>query len=112
MTYKQIAAMLETVGIPTAYYQFPEGTTVAPPFICFLYSYNDDFAADNTNYQKIEHLAIELYTDTKDFDLEQRLESVLSSHGLVYTRNEQYLASERMMEQVYELDVLITEETT
>lgn len=111
MTHKQVATMIASVGIPYAYYQFPDDTGQQPPFICFFYSTNNDVLADDTNYQKIEHLVIELYTDNKDFGLEASVEAVLNLNGLVYSRDEEYLDSERMFEVVYESDVVITEET-
>lgn len=110
MTHSEVAAMIASVGLPYAYYQFPDNTEQQPPFICFYYQNNNDFIADNTNFQKIEHLVIELYTDNKDFALEQTLEGVLTSAGIVYSRDETYIDSERMQEVVYESDVVITEE--
>ena len=67
MTYKEVSTMVKSIGLPYAYYQFPEGTAEAPPFICFYWSEDNDLKADNINYQKIERLNIELYTDNKDF---------------------------------------------
>lgn len=110
MTFAEVNTMLSGVGIPTAYYQFTADTSQAPPFICFMYVRNNDFIADNTNYGKIEHLVIELYTDNKDFDMEARVENVLKTHNLVYTREETALNSERMYEVIFETDVMITEE--
>lgn len=111
MTHKQIAQMVASIGVPYAYYQFPDDTVQQPPFICFFYPNNNDVLADNTNYQKVEHLVIELYTDNKDFALEASVEAVLNLNGLVYSRDEEYLDSERMFEVVYETDVVITEDT-
>lgn len=111
MTHAEVKTMLASVGIPTAYYQFPDNTGQQPPFICFFYNYNNDFLADDKNYQKIEHLIVELYTDNKDFSLEAAVEAALSSHDIVYTRNEEYIDSEQMYLVVYESDVIITEET-
>lgn len=111
MTHKEVATMIASVGKPYAYYQFPDDTGQQPPFICFFYSNNNDVLADDTNYQKIEHLVIELYTDNKDFALEASVEAALNLNGLVYSRDEEYLDSERMFEVVYESDVVITEET-
>lgn len=108
MTTQDIAAMVESIGLPNAYYQFPEGTEQATPFVCFFYSYSSDVLADDCNYQKVERLIIELYTDTKDLDLEQTVEEVLASHGLVWSRDEEWIESERMLEVVYEMDVVIT----
>ena len=110
MTYKEIATMIESIGLPYAYYQFPNGTDQACPFICFFLDSSNDFAADNTNYQKIRSLNIELYTDNKDFTLEQTVEDILSGSGLVYYREETYLDSERMFMVSYETEILITEE--
>ena len=110
MTTNEVAAMVAEIGVPYAYYQFPEGTGQETPFICFFYSNDNDVKADNTNYQSIEHLIIELYTDNKDFDLERRVESVLASHGMVYSRDEEWIESERMLEVVFETDVIITED--
>lgn len=110
MTYKEIATMVESIGLPYAYYQFPDGTDQACPFICFFLDSSNDFAADNTNYQKIRSLNIELYTDSKDFTLEQTVEDILSGSGLVYYREETYLDSERMFMVSYETEIVITEE--
>lgn len=112
MTTQEIAAMIESIGLPYAYYQFPEGTEQPTPFVCFFYSYNNDMKADDSNYQKIEHLIIELYTDNKDFNLEQTVEEVLTSNGIVWSRDEEWIDSERMLEVVYEMDVVITTAST
>ena len=110
MTYKEIATMLSGTGIPYAYYQFPEGTNQACPFICFYFTQSKDLAADNTNYQKIRRLAIELYTDNKDFTKEEIVESTLNSNGLVYFREESWIDTERMNMVTYLTDIVITEE--
>ena len=110
MTTQEVATMVAEIGIPSAYYQFPDNTEQTTPFVCFFYSGDNDFLADDSNYQKIEHLIIELYTDNKDFALEQTVESVLASHGMVWTRDEEWIESERMLEVVYEMDVVITSE--
>ena len=110
MTTKDVATMVAAIGVPYAYYQFPEGTAQATPFVCFFFSGDNDMKADDSNYQKIEHLIIELYTDNKDFELEATVESTLSSYGMVWTRDEEWIESERMLEVVYEMDVVITPE--
>lgn len=107
MTYKEISKMIEKVGVPYAYYQFPEGTGQEPPFICFYYPNNNDFIADDSNYVKVVQLVIELYTDNKDFSLEATLEAVLAEHDLVFTREETYIDSERMYLETYYTEVII-----
>ena len=108
MTYQEVATMVASIGVPYAYYQFPEGTAVAPPFVCFYFEGSDDLYADDKNYQRIRPLTIELYTDNKDFSLEATVESILSSNGLTYTRNESWIDSEKMNMVAYLTDVVIT----
>ena len=109
MTYKQVAEMVGSIGVPYAYYQFPNNTGIAPPFVCFYFESSNDFAADNVNYQRIRPLSIELYTDNKNFTLEQTVENVLNQNGLVYSREETYLDSERMYMVTFMTDIIITE---
>lgn len=109
MTYQEVKQMVESIGIPYAYYQFPEGTDQPCPFICFYFTGSNDLAADDTNYQRIRPLAIELYTDNKDFTLENTVEAVLNQHGFVYARDESYIDTERMNMVTYTIEVIITE---
>lgn len=108
MTRQAISYMLDTVGVPVAYHAFPE-TGQQPPFICYYYDGDNDFKADDRNYQKIERLIVELYTDNKDFALEGAIENALNSHGLVYAKQETYIDMERMYETIFETEVIITE---
>ena len=50
---------------------------------------------------------MELYTDYKDFALEQALEAVLKGMGLSWAKSETYIDSEKMHETVYETEVLL-----
>ena len=109
MTYRQVAEMVSSIGVPYAYYQFPNNSGIAPPFVCFYFDSSNDFAADNTNYKRIRPLSIELYTDNKDFTLEQTVENVLNQNGLVYSREETYLDSERMYMVTFMTEIIITE---
>lgn len=108
MTYKEISDMLKTVGIPTAYNHFTDKTATEPPFLVFFYDGIADVYADNSNYQRIVTLNVELYTDNKDFALETAVETALTANALTYTKEESYIDSERMYQIAYESEVLIT----
>lgn len=111
MTGAEIKTMMDQVGIPTAYFAFDNDTAVPPPFLCFYFDDSDDLYADNTNYVRIRPLTIEMYTDTKDYALEERLESVLNDNGLTYRKTaETYISSERMLMYVYETEVIYNAE--
>lgn len=109
MTYKQIASMVSSIGLPYAYYQFPEGTAQAPPFVVFFYADTDDVFADDTNYQRIATLNIELYTSEKDFSTESTVEQILKNNNLTYYKEENYIDSEQMWQIAYEMEVMINE---
>lgn len=111
MTYKELKNVIASIGLPYAYNEFKNGTDVAPPFICFLFTdTSEDFFADNTLYAKIRPLRIELYTDDKDFELEDRVEDALVGAGILFARDEDYIDTEKMYQIVYEGDLLITKE--
>lgn len=109
MTYKEVATMIAGIGLPYAYDHFNEEEASPPPFICFFFSGSDDLKADDTNYQKIRPLVLELYTDNKDFTLEQTVETALNEAGLVYSREETYIDTERMYMVTFYSEIIITE---
>lgn len=107
MTYAEISQMISAVGIPYAYHHFEEGSGQQPPFITFYYQGDNDFIADNINYQAIRPLTIELYTDNKDFALEAAVESVLTANDLAFSRTETFIDSEQMYMVTYYTEVII-----
>jgi len=107
MTYKEIKAMIESIGLPYNYYQWPGNTAPELPFLIFYYPGRNDFMADGINYQHITKLNIELYTDDKDFDSEAKIEEVLEENSIAYEKEEQYIYSERMYEVLYTMEVVL-----
>lgn len=110
MTFQEVNNMVESIGLPYAYFQFPERTGQAPPFICFFYTNSDDLFADNSNYQDIRRLNIELYTSTKDFALEKTIEDTLKLNGFSYYREENFIETEKIWQIAYEMEVMINGE--
>ena len=106
MTYKEIDTMVGQIGLPYAYYQFPE-TGQQPPFVCWFLEGIDDLYGDNINYQRIVNLTIEFYSDEKDFETEAAIESHLTLSGLSYYKQESYIDKEKMHQTVYQMEVLI-----
>lgn len=111
MTHDDIASMLAGIGLPYAYDQFrKEEAPAGPPFICFLYENSDDFLADDSNYQRITRLTVELYVDAPDWAKEAAVETALSGSGLVYSKDgPRYIDGERMYQTTWETEVVLTE---
>ncbi len=109
MTYQEIISILSEIDLPYAYDHFAEGESPDPPFMVFLFPRSDNFGADNKVYQKINVLHIELYTDKKSPDIETQVEAVLDKYELFYEKTEVWIASERLYEVLYEMEVIQNE---
>ena len=97
--------ILEEAGIPFAYDHFAEGECPDPPFICYLLPQSDNFSADGKVYLKVSSVNIELYTDSKDLTVEQKLEAVLDMHGIFYNKTEVWIESEKLYEVLYSFEM-------
>jgi hypothetical protein len=111
MTRKEVAQMVESIGLPYAYYQFDEDTAQAPPFVVFFFSTSNDLYADQTNYQRIDSLSIEFYSSEVDFDTEEAIETILNDAGLTFYKEQSYIESERIWQTAYDMEIVLTPET-
>lgn len=105
MTKANVVVMLGEIGLPFAYDHFAEGEAVNPPFLVYLYPRANNFAADGEAYYKKDRLQIELYTDKKDIESEEKVEAVLDKYGFFYSKSETWISSEKMYEVLYETEV-------
>ena len=105
MNYEEINEMMLEMGLPFAYHHFAEGESPRPPFLIFLSPGENTFGADNMMYHSFKKLDIELYTDEKSPETEERVEEVLLRHNIYYTKTEVWIESERLYEVHYEMEV-------
>lgn len=109
-TCTEIANMIKSFGMDYAYYEFNSDEKPGLPFIVYHFGSSNNFSADDTVYQPIELLTIELYTKRKDFAKEKLIERKLKDNHLVYRKDESKIDSERMYMVTYEMEVIINEE--
>ena len=100
-----VVRLLEETGVAFAYDDFAEGESPDPPFICYLLPQSDNFSADGKVYLKVSSVNIELYTDSKDLSVEQKLEAVLDTHGIFYDKTEVWIESEKLYEVLYSFEM-------
>lgn len=105
MTYDEIIEMLEEAGLPLAYDHFAEGESPEPPFLVFLFPGSDNVFADDRVYYKINRLDVELYTDRKDPETEERIEDILDSRCLPWEKSEVWIESEKMYEVLFQTEI-------
>ena len=106
MTFEETMAMLQEADLPLAYDHFAEGESPDPPFLVFLFPESENVFADDTVYQKVEDLNVELYTDSEDPKLEKKLETILTEQQCPYVKTEVWIPDERMYEVLYQTQII------
>lgn len=98
MTAQQLSWILETIpGFfgRVAMNAFPEGEAPDLPWIVYRQTSANRLLADNRVYYSSPIFVIELYTEVKDPDTETALERTLARDDLIWTKEEEYIDSER-----------------
>lgn len=102
---EKLVAMISEMGIPFAYDHFAEGESPEPPFLCYLLPGSDNFAADGVVYHRISQVHVELYTDSKDPAVEEKVTAVLDRHGIFYDQTETWIESEKLYEVLFSFEI-------
>ena len=100
MATKTLYEILATSGLPCAYSHFKDdegNLPLAPPYIVYIGSGQDDMAADNTYIWARNRYQIEYYFTKKDEAKEDLIEKLLLDNGYNYTKIEDvYIESENV----------------
>lgn len=104
MTLIELVKLLKATGYPVAFSHFKQTPSV--PFITYTTPDTDNFHADNMTYVKIINADIELYTNKKDLEAEQRIEALLEAAEIPWDAYQTYIESEKLFQKVYEIGVI------
>ena len=107
-TLTEVKDMLEGItGFKdkVGYRSFPVGQAPELPFIVYLVTNTDNFAADNVVYAVQTNVDIELYSKYKDLTSETLIEAALNANNLVWEKYEVYIDSEEVYEMVYSITI-------
>ena len=104
MTRTEFANIVESFDLPYCYYQFPNDYAPTLPFVVYYYPERNDVMADDRNYVPVERVVIELYTETRDFELEDDVEARIP---FPYDKTVEYITTEREYKITYESEVII-----
>lgn len=99
-----LAQILGEVGVPVARGSFKKQQDA--PYIVYVFSHSSNFTADSKVYLKRDNYQVELYTEKKDIALEEILEGIFDAHGIFYDKTETQLESERLLEVLYEIQLI------
>ena len=106
MTLDELKTILEGVMPDEVVYRaWPVGHASQLPYIAYLATGSDNFAADNIVYRSGTPVRVELYEETKNLTLEGQLEAALTAAGIYWDREETYIDDERCYEIIYEVEI-------
>jgi len=100
-----IACPTDDGYVPVAYRAHEPA--VEPPFICYLFTDSADVTADDTNYVPIAGFDVEYYSETKDLAAEAEIEAALASLGLVWSKTETYIETEKLIETIWSVQAVL-----
>lgn len=109
MTEADLFNLLKKMEIPVAYNKFDinnsiyNGKEVKPPFILYEFETIDSFNADDKTYYYENNYVIDLVTEKKDLELEQKLETILNNNNIAFEKNEDYIETERIFQISYSI---------
>lgn len=105
MTIEELEQHLQTLQLPLAYRQWGVGEEPQLPYLLYYRDQSVDFIADNHNYMPANQISVELYTETKDFEQEMKIEALLQELAIPYTAYEGTIETEDMYEVLYEFKI-------
>ncbi len=107
MIISELCTLLETTGLPVVYHSFKASKMEVqiPPYIVYFATKSNNSAADNKVYYKRNAYTAELYTDTKNTTIEQKLEDAFDRASIFYEKTETYLDTEEMYQISYEIEI-------
>lgn len=109
MTQAELYQALGSIGLPVVYSHFDTDNNnppPSPPYLIYLFSYNNDFMADNINYKSIDNFQVELYTNKKDLASEKLVEDKFKELEMPYSKIETWIDSEKLYQVVYLIQLI------
>jgi len=100
-----LKGILHKTGIPFKYRNFKGDEEVPLPFIVYYFEREQFSGSDERNRIVEVNAVIEFYTDSKDFETEQKIEEELSANELLKT--EDFFYANEVFQITYEFAIKI-----
>lgn len=102
MTCESILKTIRTLKIPAAYSHFNKAPSV--PFIVYSIPESSRYGADNKNMLMKSTVRIELYTDHKDIQLENKVADLFSEYEI--DTYETWIPDQQLYQVVFEFETI------
>lgn len=101
--YSDIPTILEPLGIRVEEFSIKnQDEDIEPYFLVYAITETESKYADGINYINILHVKAFLDVDDLRDEVIQKLESILTSNGVSYTKSVEYIYDDRLFEFLYE----------
>ena len=105
MTYLDIMAGMESIGLPCSYHKWSQAPSL--PYTLITHTENDDLMADNHHYFDVGNYRLELYTALKDPPTERKVENWLKAQRIPYGKSSPgFIGSENMFLTAYDIRLI------
>lgn len=104
MTIEEFVKVLQESDLPVTHYQWPVGNVPDLPYLVYTIPQSDGEYADNRTWAEICEIDVELYSEQRNFQLEDRLKEIFNAHELPYTTEFNYIESEQMYQTIFYLN--------
>ncbi|WP_316270332.1 hypothetical protein [Claveliimonas bilis] len=101
----ELKKILEQLKLPITYLKWAVGQVPDLPYIVYYADEDVGFFADDIVYYEGYAVTIELYTEKKDMELEERVKELLRENHIAYETYEDYLETEDMFLKAYEIEI-------
>ena len=114
MNKNEVCEMLYKLEIPFVYSHFKEGSAPRLPFLIYYYDGvilhgllqqylpERDILHEEVSSKDFDKIIEGI---EKDFKLEKKIEDLLQTYSLIYTKDEVWIPSEEMYETIYKMEV-------
>jgi hypothetical protein len=109
MTQAELNTQLKTTKFSVAYNHFIVDDNNPPPptpYIVFLRTFDNNISSDFKVHGKFKNYQIELYTNIKDLESENKVEQVINLIDTDYETFETYIESDNLYQVVYQIKIL------
>lgn len=101
---KKIYNILCATGFPVAYSSFKE--KVQTPYVAYEFEDSSNLEADNKAFVKTGNYRIELYTQGKEPNYEEKLEKILDENEIFYEKDEVCIEEENLNQINYYINMM------
>lgn len=105
MELSELREILESTGLPVAYYAFLANETPEMPFLTYRENGSNNFAADGVVFFSVKRIQVDLFTKTKNIETERKLEAALTAAGVYWEKDDDHDDDERCHIITYEMEI-------